>query len=286
MTPRIAPLMILAAVAGCDPASTNGADDNATPSTGPIDVAPSGPDFECGEATTDERGCVRGQVTADDGRALAGLNVAVCSPSECAAVQTGGDGVFVVEDVEVGPVRVLVSGTPQGFTSALAYVSLPAPGPVEVPRPIAVLNRDADSGALPRHAGGSVALAGGTLELTAAPGALVYPAGTELDAERLSALPTPIALLPPSDIEPWVGKETSSRAFTFSPFYVRADPPVDIVLRNMVGLSAGTYRVYTAHPSAGTLETVGGATSDGAGTVILDPSAEVRHLTTLIFVLR
>lgn len=192
----------------------------------------------------------------------------------------------MAEDIAVGPVRVLVNGTPQGFTSAVAYVSMLAPNAVAMARPIVLLNQGADSSPLPRHAGGTVSLAEGTLEMNAVPGGLVYPAGTTPEAERLSALATPITALAPLDIEPWLGKEANSRAFTFTPFYLRADPPVKITLRNMDSLPAGTYRVYTTHPSAGTLEAVGGATCDGDGTVIFDASTEVRHLTTLIIVRR
>ncbi len=276
---KTTPLMALGVLAlcGCD-------DGGGGPAAGDATDTPSATPCERpATANREPLACVTGRLVDVDGQPLEGLKVSACTSSSCIAGQTGPDGVYKIGGLPVEPHKLEILARIRGYATMIFAQPVAAGVYAEAPRDIVVPALEAAAAAWPPDAGGAVSVAGGMLELSAAAGTLKYPLGTvnkEVYGVEIAA-----SDLPPFDIEPWVGKEAGTRAFILNPFPMRATASVGMRVLGADGVAAGTpYTVYTAGHLDAHLEQAGVATSDGAGSIVLEPGANLTTLTTIIVV--
>lgn len=286
------------ALFGCGDSTEPGADADTTAETqvetqGETgDVAPeSSPDVPTTVAcdpATDNAGnpvaCVAGRIVDEAGAPVPSLAIGACTLDVCIRGTTNAEGRYVIGRLTVNPQKMLVFGTAKGYAQMIYYQDATAGVLSEAPFDVKVHRLAAPDTAWSAATGGTVAVAGGMLELTADAGALLFPIGAE---EKVTALELDPSELPPYDIEPWAGKEAATRAFIVNPYplHTEAGKPATLTVKGATGVAAGaTYTVYSAHSTQGILEVRGTATADGDGAIVMDAGGTLTDLTTIVVV--
>lgn len=225
--------------------------------------------------------CVGGRLVDETGAPVANLAIGACTLDVCIRSNTNADGRYTIGRLTVNSQKMLVFGVAKGYAQMIYYQDV-TPGVLATAPHDVVLHKlaapDVDWLAA---TGGTVTLANGNLELTAAADTLLYPIGAE---EKVAALEIDVADLPPFDIEPWAGHEEHTRAFIVNPYPLHASAPVTVRVLGATGTAAGDkFRVYAAHSVKGMLEDKGVATADGNGAIALTDGT-LTDLTTIVVV--
>ncbi len=241
------------------------------------------PDGATGPDTAAPTASAAGTIVDVDGQPLPGAKVLACTPLTCFTTEAGQDGTFVAEGLPVMAHKMQVVGESLGLATALYYQEVVAGQVVTAPRPIVLSPLDADAQPWTTADGGTVTLAGGRLRLGAAAGVVKYPLG-HFD-QQVRGAQVAAEDLPPLDVEPWIGKEAGTLAFTVSPEPVVAKAGAfEVQVLDVSATEVGaTYRVYGVASETAELEELGRAEVGADGTLSLT-QGEITWLTTLIFV--
>lgn len=224
--------------------------------------------------------CVGGALVDPSGAPVVGVKVSACTSTTCVIGPTDEDGRYDIQGLPVAPHKIEILGVPKGFMTMVFFQDTTAGEMAVAGRDIQLVPLTGAAAPLP-ESGGSAVLAGGRLELTAGPDALIYPIGA---AEEIEAAAVDIADLPPFDIEPWRGKEKQSFAFVVNPFAMGVEGDLGLVVKG-AGAAPGTpYRIYTAHHITARLEEGGMLVADERGDLVLQPGASIEDLTTVVIV--
>lgn len=270
----IAAVAMAASAAACDDTS-DGTGPDVAPTTTPCD--------RLVDAAGEPVACVTGRLVDVTGAPVEGLKVSACTLHTCIIGDSRADGTYRIGGIPTEPHKVEILGQLRGYATMIFYQET-IPGVFTTPPADIVMVPLADPPtAWPTDVGGTVVLADGALELTAAPDTLRYPLGTvdkeviavEVDADHLA----------PYDLTPWIGREAGTRAFYVNPFPIHASEPVGLVVHGAEGVAAGArYAVYQADHLEALLEHVGDAVADGEGRIVLEEGANLTMLTTIILV--
>jgi hypothetical protein len=225
--------------------------------------------------------CVTGRLVDEAGAPVPNLPIGACTLDVCIRSNTNADGRYVIGRLTVNAQKMLVFGVAKGFAQMIYYQDVTPGVLTSAPHDVVLHKLAAPDSDWPVATGGTVLLASGQLELSAAADTLIYPIGA---GEKVSALEIDVADLPPFDISPWTGHEEQTRAFIVNPYPMHASTGVVARVLGATGVAAGAqYRVYAAHSVHGTLEDAGLATADGNGAIVL-AEGSLTDLTTLVFV--
>jgi hypothetical protein len=128
-----------------------------------------------------------------------------------------------------------------------------------------------------------VDLLDGALSLSADPGALRYPGGTA--DEEVGVIELRIEELPPSEREPWIGREEQSFAFLFTPISLQADAPITLRFTPPNPLMPGAvYRIWTVDKVLAELIDSGTATVGVGGDIATESDANLDRVGMLFLV--
>jgi len=225
--------------------------------------------------------CVAGRLVDESGVPVPNLAIGACTLDVCIRSTTNAEGRYVIGRLTLNPQKMLVFGVAKGYAQMIYYQGVTPGVLVNAPRDVVLHRLAAPDLDWPAATGGTVILADGMLELSAAPDTVIYPIGAD---EKVSALEIDIADLPPFDITPWAGNEDHARAFIVNPYPLHASSSVGLRVLGAVGVAAGTpYHVYAAHSVKGTLENKGTAIADGNGAIVLS-GGDLIDLTTLVII--
>lgn len=240
------------------------------------------------DPAVDEEGqayaCISGRLVDEQGGPIANLAVGACSFDLCIKGDTDAEGRYAIQKLPLSTQKVEVFGMLQGYADMIYWQDFEPGFMSEAPQDIVVHRLDMPHAGWAAETGGTILLADGALELSAAPDSLLYPIGEEDEVTALEIAPSSLG---PFDEHPWVGHEASTRAFLINPFPLTATEPVHVVIHGAVGVEKGArYGVYTADAVTGELVLAGEAEADGQGAIVMDDDAGIVDLTTLILVPR
>jgi len=244
----------------------------------PVTTVPCDPPTD---SNGDPVACVAGRLVDEGGAPVPNLAMGACTLDVCIRSTTNADGRYTIGRLTVNPQKMLVFGAAKGYAQMVYYQDVTAGVLTNAAHDVVLHKLAAPDTDWLAATGGTVLLADGKLELSAAADTLLYPIGAE---EKISAIEIDVADLPPFDIEPWVGHEDATRAFIVNPYPMHTSTPVTLRVLGATGVAAGAkYTVYSAHSVRGVLEEKGVATADGNGAITLTDGT-LTDLTTLIVV--
>jgi len=227
-------------------------------------------------------GSVQGTVVNTDGDFLVGAYVLVCNADFCVSGETDTEGNYDVGDLTLVDYKIKVQGSQLGYANMLFFQALGIKGAVQAPRDLVVVSAPEAMTPWTPEEGGTVTLAEGQLELTAAAGDLKYPLGF---AKEVLAVPVPADALPPYDQEPWKGAEDGTVAFHINPVgVVTLSGVIEARVKDAQAAAGTVYGVWTVDDHTAHVERVGTATADSAGDIVVDESAAITMLSTLLFI--
>jgi len=237
----------------------------------------SGVEVPEGEAAT------AGRLVDTAGAPIEGLRVLCCSSETCLIDTTDADGVYL--HIGIVPThRYKMQVTDAGGTySDLIYYQpyvVDQLSVMEVDVIVPVIESEYTD--WPAETGGTVTLAGGELELTAAPGALDYPLGKP---EQLLAERVPAAQLPPYVPAPWAGLEEGAIAYVFTPATVEVESPAALRIILPEAPAEGTnYALWNADSHTGDMVAAGNASVDAEGAIVTGDASGIGYFSTLVLV--
>lgn len=220
-------------------------------------------------------GVLEGRIVTGEGSPVDGSSVLACNETMCFPGNSLADGTFAIDQLAEGPYKIQVMGSLQGFMNMAFHAVVFQDQTTVLSRDVVVVPIVEAMAFLGEDAGGTLVVAQGAVEITAAAGALDYPLGFE---ETMNGVSVPLSALPPHDVEPWVGAPPGAAAFHFNPFGAEADPA--LAFRVLTGLLPETsYGVWAVEIKLGRLEKMGIATTDADG--VLESGGAVPGLGAL-----
>jgi hypothetical protein len=237
------------------------------------------PPFDAGPPPP--RGTVTGRIIDVDGEPVSELEVQCCTVDTCFVGSTDDDGQYQFSSLRVIPRKFRIISEAGGTIDGLFYQEV-------VADTVTALARDVILQPLPEDpvawSEGSATLAGGTLELTVAPGALHFESG---EASPVGARQIAAADLPPYDQEPWQAPGSEALAFVLTPFHLSSEEPVDLRVLSGVDAAPGTqFSVWSIDPDDATAHEVGRATVSADGILATDPGHSLSDLSVIVLLRR
>jgi hypothetical protein len=236
-----------------------------------------------GECVPLPTGHITGRIVNADGMGIGAAKIICCTATVCINVDTDADGYYLVSDILIEPRKMQVLDTTNTYMSILFYQEVVADSTSSLGRDVILPTTTETAASWTEDEGGSVSLAGGKLELTAASGVLDYPLGTAV--EEVLAQELEVSDLPPYDEEPWAGVESMSYAFLFDPVHIVSEEAVELKITATETLVPGEqYQIWSVEPDTATLIDCGTATVDSNGHIVSDSSSDLKHLSIIIVI--
>jgi hypothetical protein len=224
-------------------------------------------------------GAIEGQIVDQQQQPLEGISLLCCTPAECVVGQSNAQGMYRFGQLSVEPRKVLMLDPAEELMDSLFYQQVIVDQTTTLTRPAVMHERGSDP--LP-WTGGTIVLADGSLELTAAQDSLDY--GRGITAE-IAALRIDLEDLPPVSPEPWRDAMTGGFAYLITPVGIHASEAVQLRVLSGHGAAVGAaFALWAVDGKLATATRAGTATVTDDNVLTLAAEGELTDLGALILV--